>query len=60
MFNKNKYNMSQYRTKPYSDAYMDENMVGEFKGAGVYMQDMNMLFFSKRFLIPNATVDDLH
>lgn len=60
MFNRNKYNMSQYRTKPYSDAYMENNVVGTFKGNSVAMKDMHLLFFSKKFLIPNATVDDLH
>lgn len=60
MFNRNKYNMSQYRTKPYSDTYMENDVVGTFKGNEVYMKEMNMLFFSKKFLIPNATVDDLH
>lgn len=60
MFNENKYNMSQYRTKPYSDIYMENDVVGTFKGNEVYMKEMNMLFWSKRFLIPNATVDDLH
>lgn len=60
MFNKDKYNMSQYRTKPYSDIYGVDDAVGTFKGNEVYMKEMNMLFFSKKFLIPNATVDDLH
>lgn len=61
MFNKDKYNMSQYRTKNYSNAYPNnEEKVGEFKGASVYMKDMPFFFFSKQFFIPNATVDDLH
>lgn len=61
MFNKDKYNMSQYKTKPFSNAYEgDADRVGEFKGTSVYMKDMSMLFFSRQFFIPNATVDDLH
>jgi hypothetical protein len=61
MFNKDKYNMSQYRTREYSHAYPDgEGQVGEFKGAPVHMKEMEMLFFSRQFFIPNATVDDLH
>lgn len=61
MFNKDKYNMSQYRTKNYSVAYPGtEEKVGEFKGASVYLKDMEMLFHSRKFFIPNATVDDLH
>lgn len=60
MFNEAKYNQSQYRTKPYSEIYQITDKVGEFKGESVLMDEMNMLFWSKPFLIPNATVDDLH
>ena len=61
MFNKDRYNMSQYRTKEYSVAYPGTTgQVGEFKGAEVYIKDMPMLFHSRKFFIPNATVDDLH
>lgn len=61
MFNKDKYNMSQYKTMSYSHVYGgDDDRVGEFKGTGVYMKNMNMLMFSRQFFIPNATVDDLH
>lgn len=61
MFNKDKYNMSQYKTKPFSNAHEgDADRVGEFKGTAVYMKDMGMLFFSRQFFIGNVTVDDLH
>ena len=60
MFNEDKYNMSQYRTKEYSDAYYVTDVVGTFKGTEVYMKEMSQLFFSRKFFIPNATVDDLH
>lgn len=60
MFNEDKYNMSQYRTKEYSDAYFVTDVVGTFKGTDVYMKEMSQLFFSRKFFIPNATVDDLH
>lgn len=60
-FNKDRYNMSQYRTKEYSVAYPSTTgQVGEFKGAEVCIKDMPMLFHSRKFFIPNATVDDLH
>ena len=62
MFNKDKYNMTQYKTKKYSDAYgaESENVVGKFKDKEVQMMNMSDLFFSQKFFIPNATVDDLH
>lgn len=60
MFNKDKYNMSQYKSRNYSDAYTSTNVVGKFKGEYVQLKDMGSLFFSQKFFIPNATVDDLH
>lgn len=60
MFNIDKYNMSQYKTRDYSDIYLSVNVAGQFKGEDVEMKDMGKLFFSKKFFIPNATVDDLH
>ncbi|MCM1259305.1 MAG: hypothetical protein NC307_15880, partial [Roseburia sp.] len=60
MFDKDKYNMSQYRTRPYSDEYMVEDVVGTFKGTNVKMKDMSKLFFSTKYFIPNATVQDLN
>lgn len=61
MFNKGKYNMSQYKTKKYSEAYPTEvDKLGEFKGKSVFTNDLQYLFYSKQFFIPNATVDDLH
>lgn len=59
LFNINKYNLSQYRTKNYSDKYNKDNEIGMFKGYDIYMDEMNMLFWSQHFYIPNATVDDL-
>ena len=59
MFNIEKYNMSQYRTKNRSDKYNKDNEIGMFKGYEIYMDEMNMIFWSQRFYIPNATVDDL-
>lgn len=61
MFNKDKYNLSQYRTKAYSDRYPGDNdRVGSFKNADIYTDELNMYFWSQKFFVPNATVDDLH
>lgn len=60
MFNIDKYNMSQYRTKEFSHAYGTADVAGVFKGEDIEMKDMCKLFISKKFFIPNATVDDLH
>lgn len=60
MFNEGKYNQSQYRTKSFSEIYGSDDEVGQYRGTPVLMDEMNMLFWSKPFLIPNATVDDLH
>lgn len=61
MFNREKYNLSQYRTKPFSDKYYGDNdRVGTFKNASIYTDELNMYFWSQKFFVPNATVDDLH
>lgn len=61
MFNKAKYNLSQYRNKPFSDKYSGDNdRIGTFKNASIYTDELNMYFWSQKFFIPNATVDDLH
>ena len=61
MFSKDKYNLSQYRTKPFSDKYYGDNdRVGTFKNASIYTDELNMYFWSQKFFVPNATVDDLH
>lgn len=65
-FNPLKYNMSQFRTKSYSENYAGEsgsgknNKLGIFKNVPVYTVNLNKYFESDRFLIPNLTVQDLN
>lgn len=59
-FNFNKYNKVQYRTKNYSDRYKEDNKIGVFKGYDIYMDEMNMLYWSYPIFLPNLTTQDLH
>lgn len=55
------YIMSQYKTKPYSEAYAGtNNKVGVFKGVDIYTDNMDKFFWSKKFYIPNVNTQDLH
>ena len=60
MFNPEKYNVAQYRTKDTSTTYGVPGLLGKFKGVDVYAKDLNLLFFSRQWLIPNITVQDLN
>jgi len=65
-FNVDKYNMSQFRTKEYSEVYAGEsaqdrrNKLGSFKGVEMYTNKLNLYFKSDKFLVPNVTVQDLN
>lgn len=56
-----KAHLSQFRLCDESDAYIGRGYgyVGQFKGQDVTMPDMPLILQSKRFYIPNATVQDL-
>lgn len=55
------YIMSQYKTKPYSEAYAGtNNKVGVFKGVDIYTDNMDKFFWSKKFYIANVNTQDLH
>ncbi|MBO5386914.1 MAG: hypothetical protein J6A59_02050 [Lachnospiraceae bacterium] len=56
------YFLSQIKTREYSQYYGEDKpgIMGEFKGAQVLLKDMDYLFWSRKFWIPNATTQDLH
>jgi hypothetical protein len=53
------YYLCQYRTSDTSSIYTTANIIGKFKNVDITMRDLNQLFESQVFLIPNATVQDL-
>lgn len=55
MFDLNSYNVSQYCTMPLVD-----DKIGEFRGNKVEATDIESFIFSRKYFIPNATVQDLH
>lgn len=56
-----KYNASQFKMNSYSGAYSDnEYQIGYFVDREVYMKDMDYLYTSMKFYIPNVTTQDLH
>lgn len=55
-----KYFLSQFKTQDHSAYYNEPYIMGEFKNAKVKLKDMDYLFHSRKFWIPNATTQDLH
>lgn len=54
------YFLSQFKTQDHSSYYNEPCIMGEFKNAKVKLKDMDYLFHSRKFWIPNATTQDLH
>ena len=53
------YFISQFKMREQSEIYLAHNVVGMFKGNTIQMKNMDMLFYSRPFWIPNVTVQDL-
>lgn len=54
------YFISQFRTRNHSETYGTPYIMGTFKGQTVQMTNLEKLFHSRPFYIPNATTQDLH
>lgn len=55
-----KYMVAQFKTSESSVYYNEHLAVGMFKNNTIYMEDMDMLYKSKVFYIPNVVVSDLY
>lgn len=54
------YHISQFKTRNYSEYYTTPYVIGTFKNQTIQMRNMDMLFYSRPFYIPNVTTQDLH
>ena len=60
MFKDGSYSSSQYKCKDHTEAYGIKDKVGTFMNVDVYTENMDMLYKSKIFYIPNVNTQDLH
>ena len=45
----------------YSNMYYNmDNMLGTFNGKDIYTEDLDKLYYTKPFYVPNVNVQDLH
>ena len=51
--------ISQFRSSDTSEKYGEPNVIGTFKGQKIHTRDLEMLFVSNAFYIPDANVQDL-
>lgn len=54
------YHISQFKMREQSETYQIPYVIGMFKGQTIQMKDMDMLYYSRTFWIPNVTTQDLH
>lgn len=52
--------VGQFKMKDYSAAYSMKNVIGQFKESSVLMNDMDHLYYTKKFYLSNITTQDLH
>lgn len=60
MFAEGTFEMDQFRTRDYSENYRKHWIMSSFKNKYVQMKDLEWVFWTRRFLIPNTTVQDLY
>lgn len=51
--------LCQFRTSPKSTVYGKDNVIGMFKGEEIQTKELNKLFWSNKFYIPDVNVQDL-
>lgn len=54
------YELGQFKTREYSESYRIYQVMSSFKNKYVQMKDLEYLYWSRKFWIPNFTVQDIY